>query len=302
MRAFACAAMMLALIACARKQPASLQMDPVLEALIPADTTVLLGANIESIKDTEVYHKLLTQLSLPQLNEFTQRTGLDPRKDLSQVISAYNSKTGVLLARGHFKSSEIGPRLEAQGAKRTSYKGLDLYAIDRGGVLFLNSSTAAAGRTAELEALVDRRGQPGHGPPPALAKEVQALPETDQMWVALIGGFKGMNFGVRDDSILGGILEMLHGIETVRLGADLRHGLDLHGEVNCATDRDSKHVHDALKAAVGLGRLNTPDNQPDLLKIYDAIQVTQDQTKTRLTAQIPPDLVDKFIDVWLKRK
>ena len=62
---------------CARKQPASLQMDPVLEALIPADTTVLLGANIESIKDPEVYHKLLTQLSLPQLNEFTQRTGLD---------------------------------------------------------------------------------------------------------------------------------------------------------------------------------------------------------------------------------
>ena len=168
------------------------------------------------------------------------------------MISAYNSKTGVLLARGHFESSEIGPRLEAQGAKRTSYKGLDLYAIDRGGVLFVNSSIAAAGPTAETEALVDRRGQPGHGPPPALAKEVHALPETDQMWVALIGGFKGMNFGVRDDEH--SRRNFQYGIQTVRLGADLRHGLpDLHGEVNCATDRDSKHVHDALKAASALG-------------------------------------------------
>ena len=47
--------------------------------------------------------------------------------------------------------------------------------------------------------------------------------------------------------------------------------------------------------------MNTPDNQPDLLKLYDAIQVTQQQSQAKITADIPADLVDKALNLWLKR-
>jgi hypothetical protein len=56
-----------------------------------------------------------------------------------------------------------------------------------------------------------------------------------------------------------------------------------------------------VKGVVGLGRLNTPDSHPELLKLYDAIQVTQQQTRTKVTADIPADLADRFLDMWLKR-
>jgi hypothetical protein len=52
---------------------------------------------------------------------------------------------------------------------------------------------------------------------------------------------------------------------------------------------------------VGFGRLRTPVNQPDLLKLYDAIQVTQQLAQTKVTADVPQQLADKFLDLWLKK-
>ena len=54
-----------------------------------------------------------------------------------------------------------------------------------------------------------------------------------------------------------------------------------------------------LKGIIGLGRLSTPDSKPELLKLYDAIQVDQAQQKVTVTAHVPPDLVNKFIDLWV---
>ena len=56
-----------------------------------------------------------------------------------------------------------------------------------------------------------------------------------------------------------------------------------------------------LKGVVGIGRLNTPDSHPELLQLYDAIQVTEQQNHAQVTAQIPADLADRFLDLWLKR-
>ena len=50
-----------------------------------------------------------------------------------------------------------------------------------------------------------------------------------------------------------------------------------------------------------LFRSNTPDNHPELLQLYDAIQVTEQQNHTQVMAQIPADLADRFLDLWLKR-
>jgi hypothetical protein len=56
-----------------------------------------------------------------------------------------------------------------------------------------------------------------------------------------------------------------------------------------------------LRGLVGFGRLNTPDNQPEMLRLYDAIQVTQEQQQAKVTANVPQDLADRFLDIWLKK-
>src|SRR5947209_421558 len=103
-----------------------------------------MGADVDAIRNTSVYQKHIGVVNLPRLNEFTRQTGIDPRKDLDQVLSVTNGKTGALLARGKFRAGDVEPRLEKQGAKRFEYNGYKMFGDDRNAVMFVDSSTAVA--------------------------------------------------------------------------------------------------------------------------------------------------------------
>jgi hypothetical protein len=289
----------LALAGCAVKKPGSVRIDPALEALIPADTVFIVGGNIDAVRETPVYQKLLSRVPLVQLDEFTRQTGLDPRKDLSQVLSCSNGKNGVLMARGKFNVPDLEARLHSRGAARSSYKNRAVFGSERLSFVFLDSSTAVVGPASELRSIIDRG--PGGGLPPALRDLVRTIPANDQVWAALSGGLQSLNLAVPRNSNLANIVSALKSIDTATIGMDLSNGIGLIAEVTCKSERDAKFVHDMLKGVVGIGRLNTPDNHPELLQLYDGIQVTEQQNHTQVTAQIPADLADRFLDLWLKR-
>lgn len=299
MRPLWSAALCLLLAGCQARKSESLHVDPALESLVPADTVFVAGANVDAIRDTPVYQKLLSRMPLPQLDEFSRRTGLDPRKDLSEVLSCTNGKTGLLLARGKFRPPEVEARLEANGAKRFAYKKYSLFGDERAAIFFLNTSTAIGGPTDQLRSIIDQAG--GRGLPAPLRDLLRSLPADDQIYAALTGGLEGLNLAIPQDSNLGNIANVLRAIDSATLGMDLRSGISVVAQVASKTERDAKFVHDMVKGVVGLGRLNTPDSHPELLKLYDAIQVTQQQTITKVTADIPADLADRFLDLWLKR-
>lgn len=290
----------IALLGCQAKKSASVRIDPSLEALVPSDTVFVAGANVEAVRETPVYQKLLSRVPLPQLDEFTRRTGLDPRKDLTEILSCSNGKHGVLMARGRFKVGDLESRLEAQGARRSGYKNQSLFGIGQVSFLFLNASTAVVGPEAELDAIIDRNGASNGGLPPALRDLVRAIPGDDQIWAALTGGLQNLNLAAPANSNLENVINALKTIDTATLGMNLRNGFDLNAEVSCKTERDAKFVHDMVKGIVGFGRLNTPDNHPELLQLYDAIKVSQVQNRALVAAQIPTELADRFLDLWLK--
>ena len=290
------------LCACQPQKPASLHIDQALGNLIPPDTTFVMGANLEALRSTPVYQKWLGQLDLPQLKDFAAQTGVDPRKDLSRVLSCSNGKSALLLARGTFNLRDLEPRLAAKGAQKTDYKGHKLFGDQRWAVTFIDTSTAVAGSTIELRALLDRQAAKSSGLSPALRAKVDSINANSQVWGAVVGGLQGLNLGVPDDSNLGSAIHLLQGIDSATLAMDLRSGLDLKAEADCRTDRDAKRINDAIKGLVGIGRLSTPDNQPELLKLYDAVKVAQQQAHVQVVAQVGSDLVDQFLDLWLKRK
>jgi hypothetical protein len=287
------------LTACQPKQSASLHINPALESLVPADTVVVLGVNLTTIRDTTIYQKLLTRVPLPQLDSFTQQTGLDPRKDLSEILLCSNGKSALLLIRGKFRIADLQARFKSKGVPPSDYKGHALFGDDRASVTFLDDSTAAAGQPTELRALLD---QPtGRGLPAPLRDLLRTLPAGDQVYAALTGGVENLNLPLPREGNLGNILQALRSVQSATLGMDLTKGMDAIAAVNCNTERDAKFVHDLVRGLVGFGRLNTPDNQPDLLKLYDAIQVTQQQAQAKVTADVPQELADKFLDLWLKK-
>lgn len=282
-----------ALTGCREQQRRSLFIDPMIETLIPPDTIFVAGANIEAIRSTPVFQKYLSQLRLPQMEDFIQKTGLDPRKDLSQILSTSNGKTGVFMARGKFGQVKLDGKF--------NYRGHDLFGDDRRAVMFIGSSTAAAGPTAELKTMIDERDQSTHGLPSGLRQLVQNIGGDRQIWAAFAGGLQGLNLGVPEDSNLGQMVHLIRGIEQGTMGIDLRNGVDFKADLDCRTNNDATHTHDAIRGLIGLGRLSTPDSRPDLLRLYDTIKVEQMQKRVEVTAQVAPDLEDQFLDLWLKQ-
>ncbi len=297
----ACAGLsILALAACQPKQSASLHISPSLEDLVPSDTVVILGIDLAGLRDTAIYQKLSSRVPLPQLEEFQKQTGLDPRKDFAEVLLCSSGKSALLLVRGKFRAADLEARFQSNGVKPSNYKGHALYGDERAAITLLNDSTAAAAPPAELRALIDQGSRKG-GLPPGLRELLRTLPPSDQIYAALTGGIEQLNLPLPREGNLGSVLQSLRSVNSAALGLNLSHGIDGLGEVNCNTERDARFIHDMLRGLIGFGRLNTPDNQPEMLKLYDAIQVTQQQQQAKVTANVPEELADRFLDLWLKK-
>ena len=168
-------------------------------------------------------------------------------------------------------------------------------------VYFLDDSTAAAGTPDEVHALIDQAAAKNGGLPRPLRDLLRTLPASDQVYAALTGGIEHLNLPLPREGNLGNVLQALRSVESASLGLNLSQGIDGVANVNCTTERDAKFIHDMLRGLVGFGRLNTPDNQPEMLKLYDAIQVTQQQQQAKVTANVPQELADRFLDIWLKK-
>jgi hypothetical protein len=292
----------LTLCGCQPKQSASLHVSPALEALVPADTVVVLGVNLAGIRDTTIYQKLLARVPLPQLDRFTEQTGLDLRKDLSEILISSSGKTALLLVRGKFRDADLDARFKAHGVTPSNYKGHALFGDQPAAITFFDDSTAVAAAPADLRALIDQRSSgSGLGLPIPLRDLLRTLPAGDQVYAALTGGVENLSLPLPREGNLGNILQALRSVDSATLGMNLSNGIDAIAVVNCDTERDAKFIHDLLRGVIGFGRLNTPDNQPDLLKLYDSIHVTQQQAQAKATANVPQELADKFLDLWLKK-
>lgn len=295
---FAAALCAVALLSsCGKMTTTAVRVDPALSTLVPADTALLVGAKLDKLRETPIYQKHFSRLPLPRLDDFAKETGLDPRRDVWEILFASNgSQSGVLMARGKFTTSELEPKLEREGSTKTRYKGYNLFGDANNAAFFMNSSTALAGSTPVLKAIIDNRDRSGAGIPPVLQQQFSAIPAGSQFWAVFSGA--RMNLPFSSDSNLGNFNQFLRSVQSGRFSADLRSGLDLQASGACTTDQAARQIHDTLKGLIGLGRLNTPDNQPELLRVYDSIKVKQNGTILNLAANVPQDAVDKFLDAF----
>ena len=129
----------------------------------------------------------------------------------------------------------------------------------------------------------------------AQANEARSLAGSGQLWLVSNG------WGTLPDrlSAQGGNISnanrFLRSIESATLMADLRSGLAANLTGRCKTEQDAKTLGDAARGMVGLGRLSVPENQPEMLRVFDGIKVDQKQKAIQLNVNIPPDLIDRLL-------
>lgn len=286
------------LVSCTKSAPIGPKIDPALAGLVPPDTILLAGTRLDDIQTTNVYKKYLAEVDFAAIDRFAEETGVNPRKDLWELLYVSNGKQSALIGRGKF-SDESEPRFEKFGGRRFAYKGSDLVGDERTAILMVLPTVLAVGDTPELEALVDAR-QNSNGVPPGMTELMKDIPSDSQFWAAYKGG--PIDLSLPSSGNLSNINTVLHSIQSGTLYFDFRLGIAGTGTGMCQTDQAANELESGLKALVGMGRLSTPSNQPDLQRVWDGIRVTNQNRQVKLYITEPEELVEKSLDLWTGKK
>jgi hypothetical protein len=294
-----CAVALLLLLAsysCVHRQTSGIFVDPAFGPLIPPDTKYMAGVRLDKLRDTPLYKRLNGRFDFDRkLDLFSERTGLDPRKDLWYVLAASNGTDTLVLARGRFTVGEMEPKLGALGNTRTRYKDYTLIGTSDTSVVFVNPGVAAAGTQAQLRRLIDNRGE-WHEVPPALMQQLKTMSVSDQIWAVSSSSLPEASLRGPDTTGMKSMASnLLSYVKAGVAGIHADQGLDFKANVQCISEEGSRRVRDALKGGIGLARLNTRDDQRDLLKVFDTVDVKQSGSDVSMSAQVAADLVDPLL-------
>src|SRR5260370_13997548 len=146
-------------VACQHTEPVSPHVDASLERMIPAETKVLAGMDLAGLRKTQIYEKLLAEKKIPQLERFAKGTGLDPRRDLDQMLVAGKGSEYVVLARGNFPPlADIEKKLSVDTkTDHIAYKKYTLVGSEQGAFVRIDDHTAIAGPWRMVRSVLNQR-------------------------------------------------------------------------------------------------------------------------------------------------
>jgi hypothetical protein len=197
-----------------------------------------------------------------------ERIGLDPARDLNEIVLAWDGQQILTIAHGSFKSPSGG---------------------NQEGIVFLPKGIALAGSSDEIKRSIAGPG----GVPDDLKARLHGVLPNAQLWAASYGVLPLSNIPIRSDtqSILSNLVDYING---TTLGIALDSGAHVKLDIACISPQGAQRVNDALRGLIGFARLNTPDNQMDMLHLWDAIKVEKNASGVIVHADLTADLADKL--------
>ncbi|MEK7408630.1 MAG: hypothetical protein AAB225_26485, partial [Acidobacteriota bacterium] len=88
----------LAALGCGSADSGPVRVDPALAALAPADAVFLGGVRMEALRATPVYKRWVENKPQTFLDDFARETGLDPRRDVTELLLASDGKQTLTMA------------------------------------------------------------------------------------------------------------------------------------------------------------------------------------------------------------
>lgn len=283
-------ALIITMVGCGSAEMGAMRIDPVLAALVPADSIVVAGLRMGELRGTSLYGKLVAQKRLSDLDDFAKNTNFDPRKDVNDLLIASDGMQSVALARGNF-------RVQAPaGTAKSDYKGVTVYGSSEGAYAIVDSTTAIAGPMTAIRKVIDQKRSGGKGAV-ALLDRARALPGPGQIWMVSQGWGSLPDKLSKEGGNLSNLSRFFRGIQTATAVADLHDGLVAHLNGDCRTEQDAKTLGDAARGLVGLGRLTVPEGKPEMMRLFDGIKVDQKQNTILVNVNIPADLIDGLLQM-----
>jgi len=273
--------------------------------ILPADAKYVMGFDVKRFAASPFYERFKAERGMKPdaLAELEEKTGLNPARDLDQIVVAgtgVSGTTGVAVALGQFDLYKLGRAIETNGkARGTSYEGVTVYNFSEESkplsIALVDESTLVFGPADQVtQALASRtRGEAPLKTNAALMARVEAIRPGSTFWM------------VGDQSLLASLptsipapgatagagsisLPALTGL-TVTGDLDPQVSLAVTGEARDAAA--AKNLADVVRGLVAMASLQAAQ-KPELQQLASAVSVTTEENRVLVSARIPYETLD----------
>ncbi len=299
-RTFIASAAGLAVTTACKREAKFARVDAALAPLVPSSTLALACLRLDKLQGTPFYRKYVEGQQIAMIETIQSQTGLDPRKNIWEIVFAWRGQKMAPLAfiRGKF-GGEFGrePNFDRTKFQSLSHKGYYIMTPGEGaGVMFMNTGAAVAGRIDDLKTVIDARDDKNAAPPQSLLDLVGTLPGSAHFWMAAESGAALMP-DMPLEGNMANFARMASAMGRVTAWAEMKEGMKAQISADYADAQSAKMSHDFVKGMIGLARLRTPDTEADMLKLFDGVRPMLKDKRLEIEVQQPFELMDRVISL-----
>jgi hypothetical protein len=277
---------------------------------LPADTQFVMGFDVQRLVASPVWERYASRPSMrPEaLQKLERWTGLDPARDIDQIVVAGRGRTGkkpappLVMAIGRFDLKKLGFSLEeAEEGTTNEFEGATLFTMEKQGesssLALLDASTLLYGPTERVEAVVASRSR-GETPleqNTKLLELVASVKPGSTFW--MVGDqslLAGMPQGIPAPGMGGSGASAtmnLPPLQSLTLSGDLGPQLSLALTGVAADEAAATKLADVVRGLVALMSLQA-QQKPELAELASAFNISTELNKVLISARIPYELLD----------
>ena len=272
---------------------------------IPSDCQFVFGVNVRKLVNSPAFSKLQTQPVGNDLSSFIEKTGVDPRRDVSYLLGAgrggaQSRNEGVVIVSGTFNQERINAFIRSKSApSEVQYAGSTVMMIPdsnnvdlKNGIAFLNDSEIALGELESLKAVLDikAKGNQSILSSETLAPLIRSIGSGEMFWFA--GDASSMLS--RAPAAAAAPLRMsASSIRSVVGTLNLTDAVTGRITATALNPDAAVKLADAFRGFIALGQL-AGNEHPELKALLGGLAVSQNSTRVSIDLAFSAELLDKL--------
>ena len=258
-----------ALILAAGATSAFASVDSGLIALIPANSKLVAGIDVQRCRASQFGQYLLSksQADDPHMQEFMTDTGFDPRRDLDSVVMASSNDDGgknssfTILARGNFDEAKIRSLALSKGAVAEIYQGVNLLVNkDHGQTIaigFPDAGMAVMGDIGSIHQVVHNLNTPT-ALDVDLTNRISAAGSANDAWFVSAAGGAALSkhFANEMGGQMNGQAQALQSIRAANGGVKFGSVVAISFDASARSEQDATSLADVFRLGASMVQMN----------------------------------------------
>ena len=296
-------------------------VDPALLRLVMPDAKVVAGLQIAPIRNSPFGQFVLSHMQVedPAFQKFIAQTGLDPRRDISEIVIASNwdqadpQSRWLVVARGTFNVPLIAEAAQANGGTAGKFQGADMLTYSsptkpdatgraqpptENGIAFFDRTTAVMGDVTSVKAAV-RRNQTNTPASSTLFAKVHDLSAKNDFWFVTLVPISEFA-GVMPDPNLSSAMQgnLMAGIHEASGGIKFGDTVTISGEAVTRSDKDAQALMDVFKFLAGMIQTNRQNDAAvgQVATLLDNMDLKTNDNVMTMSLNIPEKQLEQFLD------